>query len=525
MLLIHKKILPVCLLVLLSWAPGATTWAASEHIRNRFEALTAGYDIHASEAPLLAVNALSSFYAQNGYRPAWINDGAATLDELLEAIADSRHHGLNPEDYHLKTLRRLVAVMAGGERNPRLLSDLDLLASDAFMLLASHLGLGKVNPVSIDPQWLANRRDFDAAALLQTALADGRIAQALADQTPGHPGYSGLRRQRERFDALSEAEWPAIPGGGLIRPGDSDVRLETLRKRLALLLAEEPVTGAEDAHHYDAELAAQVRRFQRRFGLEPDAVIGPATLRTANTSPQQRLRQIDINLERWRWLPADLGQRHVLVNIAGFELRLMENRETLFHTRVVVGRDYRRTPVFSDRIRYLEFNPTWTVPPMLARRDILPQIQKDPGYLSRLGFALYDGWGDNRTRLDPAEVDWSAVSARQFPFRLVQSPGAENALGQVKFMFPNRFNVYLHDTPSRELFERADRAFSSGCVRVENPIMLDELLLRMESGWDRERIDDGQRAHPCGQSENAGTGAHRILDRLGGRRWRTSVST
>lgn len=489
-----KKIVSICLLALLSCTPGAITWAGSgEPIRSRFEALAAGYDIHAGEKRLLTVNALSAFYGQRGYRPVWTNAEGSTgqpLAALLAAIEDSRNHGLNPEDYHQGALQRLVQASTAGDSNARLLSDLDLLASDAFLLLASHLALGKVDPVTIDPQWVANRRETNVAPLLMTAHEDNTVLETLAAQAPTAPGYEKLRRERKRFATLEHLEWPAIPAGGLIRPDNHDIRLAIIRERLGVLLDEAPVAAVGDEHHYDGELAVQVQRFQRHFGLEPDAVIGPATLRALNTSPAQRLRQIDVNLERWRWLPAELGHRYVLVNIAGFELRLVEDHKPLFRTRVVVGRDYRRTPVFSDRIRYLEFNPTWTVPPTLARRDILPQIQRDPDYLSRLGFTLYDGWGDNRTRLDPAEVDWSAVSARHFPFRLVQSPGAENALGQVKFMFPNRFNVYLHDTPSRDLFTRAERAFSSGCVRVENPMALAEHLLRTEPGWSRQRIDE-----------------------------------
>jgi murein L,D-transpeptidase YcbB/YkuD len=193
-------------------------------------------------------------------------------------------------------------------------------------------------------------------------------------------------------------------------------------------------------------------------------------------------------MERWRWLPLDLGARHILVNMANFELDLVEGESVVMVMRVIVGKGYRRTPVFSDKITYLVLNPFWHVPPGIAIKDKLPLIKKDPDYLSKQHMRLLQGWGAETKEIDPKTIDWSTVSAKNFHFRLRQDPGPMNALGRVKFMFPNRFNVYLHDTPSKDLFEKTTRTFSSGCIRIEKPIELVEYLLRDDPRWTHENI-------------------------------------
>ena len=207
-----------------------------------------------------------------------------------------------------------------------------------------------------------------------------------------------------------------------------------------------------------------------------------------NAPVEDRLRQIELNMERWRWLPQDLGRRHVIVNIAGFDVDVVDAGSVVMSMRAMVGRTYRRTPVFSGSMTYLVLAPFWHVPHSLAVRDQLPLIRRDRQHFSRLGIRVFQGWGADAAEIDPSSVDWSTVTARDFPYRLRQDPGPLNALGRVKFMFPNKFNVYLHDTPSRELFDRPQRDFSSGCIRVERPIELAEFLLA-GTDWSRERIE------------------------------------
>lgn len=236
---------------------------------------------------------------------------------------------------------------------------------------------------------------------------------------------------------------------------------------------------------YGPALVMAVKRFQNRHGLEPDGVVGKQTVAAMNVPVEERIRQIVLNMERWRWLPEDLGDRYILVNIAGFKLTLVDSGAVWDRMRVAVGKPYRRTPVFSDRIRYLEFNPYWTVPYSIATRDLLPKIKKNPGILKVKGYELLrDG-----KSVAPETINWSSLSRKNFPYTLRQKPGPKNALGRVKFMFPNQFAVYLHDTPGRQVFGHASRAFSSGCIRLARPIDLAEQVLRDTPDWNRERID------------------------------------
>ena len=213
-----------------------------------------------------------------------------------------------------------------------------------------------------------------------------------------------------------------------------------------------------------------------------------ATRAELNVSVERRVEQLELNLERWRWLPQDLGRRHIIVNIAAFELEVVEDEAVVLAMRVVVGRPYHNTPVFSDTMRYIVLNPYWEVPRKIAVQEILPRIKRDPSYLAREKLRVFKGWGLEAREVDPATVNWSAITPANFPFRLRQDPGPLNALGRVKFVFPNKFNVYLHDTPSRQLFEKTQRDFSHGCIRIQKPIDLAVYLLRQDPRWNRDAL-------------------------------------
>jgi len=263
--------------------------------------------------------------------------------------------------------------------------------------------------------------------------------------------------------------------------GVRDERVRSLRHRLAAS-GDLPSVSAEPTAFDDAVDAA-VRHFQRRHGLTVDGVVGPATLRALNTSLDARIRQVMLNLERWRWLPQDLGSRYVLVNIPAFELDVVEDTTSVLSMRVIVGRDYRRTPVLSSTMTHLVLNPYWYVPPSIVVRDILPRVQADPGYLRAQGMRVFRTRDGRPVEVSPDEIDWAALSAGTLPFQVRQEPGPLNALGAVKLMFPNRFNVYLHDTPARELFARDERSMSAGCIRLERPLELAAYVLRGDSSW------------------------------------------
>ncbi|MGW8369195.1 MAG: L,D-transpeptidase family protein [Gammaproteobacteria bacterium] len=304
---------------------------------------------------------------------------------------------------------------------------------------------------------------------------------------PNQPDYyllvdrlATLRQIRDR------GGWPGVDEGPALRFGDSDPRVAQIAARLSISGDLEPGFAGDE---FDEMLETAVERFQSRHGLTVDGVVGRASVAALNVPVQDRINQIIVNLERWRWLPESLGERYIIVNIAGFRLDVFENGHSIMDMRVVVGRPYRRTPVFSETIRYLELNPSWEVPMRIATQDKLPLIKADPSYITSQGFRLLRGWGADEQTIDPFSIDWSTVTARNFDYRLRQTPGPMNALGQVKFMFPNKFSVYLHDTPSRELFGEDVRAFSSGCIRLSQPIDLAELLLADDPSWSRAAID------------------------------------
>ncbi len=473
---------------------GATFVHADEMLRQRLETAAPP---QVDGIVLQGGEELVDFYRGRDFRFAWFDASGMQLRgepvrQLMERIAAAPSHGLHADDYHLHELKNLLRGL-DARSSTSLRADLELLLSDAALLYGSHLQAGKVAPGSVDAEWFADRQVMEIAPLLTAAVDQpdlGSGVGALLDRLPpAAPGYHRLRQARLMLLPLARQwpHWAAIPEGPAIKPDAVDARLPAIAERLRLL-GDAPATLIA-GEQYDAELQQAVSHFQARHGLDVDAVIGRGTLAALNVAPAERLRQIDVALERWRWLPQTLGNRFVLVNIAGFELAVFDRGEIALRKRVVVGREYRRTPVFSDRIRYLEFNPTWTVPNKLAVQDELPKIRRDPGFLQRLGITVYQGWGDNRRVVDPAGVDWQRVPTKPFPYYFVQQPGPLNALGQIKFMFPNRFDVYLHDTPSRELFGRAERSFSSGCVRVQDPLALATLLLGWDQGWTGAEVD------------------------------------
>ena len=468
----------------------------AERIRTRIEAAGIAMELRAAGEPVYASLVLPSFYERRLYRPAWSDERGPTrlADDLIDALRRADLEGLRSEDYHLAGIEAvLAAVRADAKRGPALAPDrwaeLDLLLTDAFLVYGAHLLAGRVNPETLRPEWMSNRRTADIAVVLEAALASGNIAAALEALDPPEVGFRRLREALARYREVAAAGgWPAIPEGSSLQAGDRGAAVTALRQRLHLEdgLVEE--AEDRDADLFDAGLEQALEKFQLRHGLKADGVVNTTTRSELNVPVERRVEQLELNLERWRWLPKDLGRRHIIVNIAAFELEVMDGDSVVMSMRVVVGRPYDRTPVLSETMRYLVLNPYWHVPSNIATTELLPKLKRDPSYLARYKLRVFPNSRLDAQEVDPATVDWSTITAAHFPFLLRQDPGPRNALGRIKFMFLNKYHVYLHDTPARPLFEETQRDFSHGCIRIQHPIELAVYLLRNDPRWDRDAL-------------------------------------
>lgn len=481
-----RRLRPTFLLISLLAAPLAAQDPLAEGLRQRLESPDG---LRVAGEDLIAQRALPQFYEQRLYAPAWLDQGRPSqrAAELRRAVLDSRLHGLDPNDYRADRLDQIAVAATQRGPAPAVLVDFDLLHTDAFLILAAHLINGRIHPETLNAEWVAVRREVDLVALLTDAVADDTVPEALDGLSPEAPAYDRLVTALADYRQLAaDGGWPLISGGATLEPGMTDPVIPAIAYRL---LATSDLTVNVPGDLYDDELVAAVKRFQQRHGLEPDGKIGVRTREAMNVPAAHRARQIELNLVRWRWLSRELGERHVLVNIPAFGLRAVDRSGNDLEMRVIVGLPYRRTPVFSDLIRYLVVNPYWEVPRSIAVQDKLPEVQKDPSYFTRQRIRVYNGWGTDERAIDPASIDWTQVSRSSFSYRLRQDPGPINALGRIKFMFPNRFNVYLHDTPTRALFDSADRDLSSGCIRVQRPMDLAHWLLADDQTWSAEALE------------------------------------
>jgi len=440
---------------------------------------------------------LPKFYALREYRLAWSSEETLLpqAGALMKFIREVDKEALSPLDYHIDLLEYLKSEMAKAKAKAEkplssLRVDFDLLMTDAFLLCGSHIVSGRVDPEQIHEDWFARRRYEDLASVLQVALETNSVEETLRSLIPKHPGYERLKKALLDYRRMAAGEpWPVLPREETLTKDNPSEGIINLRKRLLLTgdLAASQNTGSD---LFDDALEAAVGKFQVRHGIEPDGTVGRQTRRMLNTPIEKRIRQIELNLERWRWLPAELGQRHIAVNIAGFGLEVVENDKVVLAMKVVVGKNYKRTPVFSGKMTYVEINPYWNVPASIATEELLPKIQKNVGYLKKEQMKVLRDIDTKRYEfVNPGEVNWHELSEDNFPYRLRQEPGPRNPLGRIKFMFPNRYGVYLHDTSEPALFERTRREFSHGCIRIEKPLEFAEYVLRDDPEWTRENIE------------------------------------
>jgi murein L,D-transpeptidase YcbB/YkuD len=414
--------------------------------------------------------AIAAFYAARQYAPFWTATGDARAMELVAALETAPAQALPPSRYDADALRMLFIAPSASAPARR-----EVAASVAYLRFTDDLSGGILTPSKINPNMTRQPARPRPQAVL-AALSDGPLPAVLQGFEPTAPDYRRLVEEKARLEAVARtASWgPAVPDGPTLHPGDSGPRVADLRARLARLGYGAPGGEAVDPA-FDATLEAAVQGFQRDYGLNDDGVVGAMTLAAINAPIETRLAQVMVNLERLRWMPRDLGERYLSVNIPDYSVTLYEAGAPAWSSRVVVGKTrVTETPEFSGEVSYMVVNPTWHIPDSIAIRDYLPKLQKDPMVLKRQNIRLLTRGG---TEINPKLVDFTQYTPENFPFRIKQRPSDDNALGQVKFMFPNEHAIYLHDTPHREYFARDVRALSNGCIRVEKPTELAELLL------------------------------------------------
>ena len=478
--------------------------AVSESIREHVDRLRYAELREVHGAHVILREPVAKLYEERQFRSAWSDP--VRLNQLIVSISDLESDGLDPRDYHLDALLAIrEELRAAKSLNAGEQADLDLIATDALALAMYHLYAGKVDPEKISAQWNFDERPLPAGEglrVLGEVLDAGRITEALAGVRPQHRWYAmGRERLRQYRRIAAEGGWPQIPSGPTLKPGMVDSRVAVLRRRLEVtgdmqpssIPAADDATGAtataaasmSAAEAYAAAVVAGVKHFQTRHGLGADGAVGPATLAALNVPVAARIDQLRINLERGRWVLHEIKGEFVLVDVAGFYVSYFRDDRPIWTSRVVVGRPYRETPIFRSEITYVVFNPTWTIPPGILAKDKLPVIKRDPGYLARNRIRVIDSRG---REVPPSSVDWQRYSSGNLPYQLRQDPGPDNALGLVKIMFPNPYLVYLHDSPAKSLFGEDERAFSSGCIRVQKPFELTELVLNDPARWNQESM-------------------------------------
>ena len=425
-------------------------------------------------------DALDAYYHQQGGALIWL--GTPRMAELVAHLLAAEEDGLDPASYPSAKLGKLAAAV--DQMDARNQAIVELAFSAAFLEFAADLQVGRFLPRKIDPNFFLVDKSIDPVAALTGVAQAPNVAEFFAEWQPKGADYAALKVALAQYRAIASAGgWPVVPLGDVVKPGTDDPRVPAIRARLAV--TDGPM-APDFGEHYDEALEAVVQAFQARHGIDPDGVIGNATIAALNVPVEDRIRQIVLAMERWRWMPDNLGADHVIVNIAGYELKLVKGGKEADRMAVVVGKPYSRTPVFSDAIRYVELNPYWNVPSGIAIKEELPVLRKNPAARAASGFEAVQ----NGVPVPLTAINWSQYGPGNFPFQLRQKPGPKNALGRAKFVFPNKFNVYLHDTPSRGSFDKTDRAFSHGCVRLSRPVDLAEEVLADVPGWDRARIDE-----------------------------------
>jgi murein L,D-transpeptidase YcbB/YkuD len=452
-------------------------------------------------APLQAINGvkpdwkrLQAFYAARQYKPCWTAHSLFTGHEIfssqaqkfVELLNHADEEGLIPKDY---AANRLSQRLQGSKTTEDILYT-ELLLSDRVMQYISDLKTGRINSSKIKLHLTLPTRNIDIPLLFSQALASNNPIGTMQSFAPRHVEYAQLRKKLADYHSIAATGgWAELPVGVLLKPGTDDVRVPALYERLK---SEGYKPGSKTAAytHYSEPLVQAVEAFQSDHDVKPDGNIGAQTLKMLNIPVEARIRQIEVNMERWRWLPDDLGQRHLFINIAGFNLEAVEDNHPALQMRVIVGEEQHRTPVFSSTMSEVIFHPYWYAPKRLGEEDIFPQFQRNPALAEAKGYEMFRVENGERIKVDLSTINWHKLSKadlNHYMFR--QRPGPRNALGAIKFRVTNNDDIYLHDTSNPKLFSSDIRSLSNGCIRLAQPQALAEFVLKNVNGWPKSHVD------------------------------------
>lgn len=435
--------------------------------------------------PVFNRTRLDTFYSNRQYQPVWVDEKgplprAAVLRQILNNV---EQEGLDYKAYHPE----LISVL-WNKRSPPTLTLLELLLTDALFHYSEHVQTGYRTPQQGEYYKDMAQPEIDPVKTLDGLLKAKDFQSALQLLVPQHEGYRRLREALKHYREIElKGGWPLLPDGPALHLGKEHDHIVLLRQRLAVE-GDLELGPVKHPRYFDQAVKFAVERFQVRYGLKLDGVVGSSTRVAMNTPISERIAQIKLNMERWRWLPRRLGPRYVMVNTAGYELAMVINNKTAFTMDVMVGTPKRPTPIARGLLHTIVFNPYWTLPETIIFEDVIPRQIRNKNYLKTKGIRVFSNLSKGE-EVDPTEVDWRKIDPGHFPYVLRQDPGVKNPLGRIKFLFSNAHDVYLHDTPKQSLFNKDDRAFSSGCVRVAKPMQLASSLLGEENGWSEEKVE------------------------------------
>lgn len=442
---------------------------------------------------------LKTLYMKNDYFPLWFdNEGVSRSIDILPTLIDQTYNeGMSPDRYNPDLIKQLIDKYKNfrglePDTDFKNVSAVDLIFSNAVLKIAGDIYLGKDDTGDIYVDGFRSKDHFDFVAFVRESIISGNIDELPESLRPRSVVYRSLVDHLHKYiEIKSKGGWPRIPSvySKLVK-GDKDPRVMVIKERLLITGDLKGGYGSSymNDDYFDDRLFEAVKHFQRRHGLQEDGVVGTNTLRSMNKTVDEKIDTLKLNLDLWRKLPRDLGDRYIVVNVPGFHLYGFENNRIVMDMKVVVGRTDWITPVFQDEMTYIVVNPYWNIPSSIFRDEILPELREDPEYLKKQNISIITSWDDDAIPLDPMLINWSEFNPDNWNIRLRQEPGSGNPLGRLKFMFPNKHNVYLHDTPMKGLFNRHDRNFSHGCIRVERPLDLAEYVFNGEGSWTRNRI-------------------------------------